>query len=426
MKIEQLYSLFTNSTGICTDTRKLKEGNLFIALKGGNFNGNKFALQAIENGASSAIVDEVEFANESQNIFLVENGLKALQKLATYHRNQLNIPFIGLTGSNGKTTTKELIAACLSPKYNVAYTYGNLNNHIGVPLTLLSIKREHTIAVIEMGANHLEEIEALSNIAQPDFGYITNFGKAHLEGFGGVEGVIKGKSELYDFLRQNNRKVFVNADDAIQVEKSENLEAISFSFENKRDYNFQRASNNGLAAITFKNTIIQSHLSGSYNEVNLAAAVTIGLYFGVDILDIKQAVDDYIPNLNRSQEIEKSNYKILMDAYNANPTSMDAALNNFIKLNGTKTVILGDMFELGETSQEEHSAIVRLAIQLGFESVVLIGEAFNNVEISAKNVSQYETRENFAEFLKQNPIKTNRVLIKGSRGMALEKLLEVI
>lgn len=426
MKIEQLYAWFLKSTGICTDTRRIESNNLFFALKGDNFNGNKFAKQAVNNGALAAIVDEKEFADDSKNIFLVENGLNALQELATYHRNQLKIPFIGLTGSNGKTTTKELIATCLSPKYNVAFTKGNLNNHIGVPLTLLSITNEHEMAVIEMGANHQKEIEFLANIAQPDYGYITNFGKAHLEGFGGIEGVIKGKSELYDFLKTNNRRVFVNANDTIQVEKTQAIEKVTFAFEKEADYVFESASQNGLAGINYDKTQILSHLSGSYNEANLAVAVTMALHFGVDIQEIKKAVDNYIPNLNRSQEIEQSGYKILKDAYNANPTSMEAALNNFAKLDGTKAVILGDMFELGESAPEEHQNIAELAISLNFEKLYLIGTEFNSVEINHGNVTQFKTREDFAQHLTENKIPTSRILIKGSRGMALEKLLVVI
>lgn len=425
MIINDFYNIFLQSTGICTDTRKLEKGNFYIALKGENFNGNKFAKSAIDNGAIAAFVDEKEYENSDNQIFFVENGLTFLQNLAQHHRRKLNIPIISLTGSNGKTTTKELIANCLAQKFNVAFTQGNLNNHIGVPLTLLSINSTHDIAVVEMGANHQKEIEQLCAIAEPDFGYINNFGKAHLEGFGGFEGVIKGKSEMYDYLRNNNKIAFVNLDDKIQKEKSKDIEKITFSFDSNADYLFQRNSKNGYANIIYNQYELNSHLSGVYNENNIAAATTIALHFGISIQEIQKALDLYIPKINRSQEIEKSGFNILLDAYNANPSSMDAALKNFYNKPNSKTVILGDMFELGDSSASEHQQIADLAESLKFEEIYLIGKNFFNTNTS-DNIKKFEDRESFITYLESHSINTKNILIKGSRGMALEKILEFI
>ena len=323
MKIEQLYKLFKQNYFVDTDTRKIRNGSLFFALKGANFNGNKFAKDALNKGASFAIIDE-EIYNTEPNTILVKNVLTTLQKLANYHRRQLNIPIISLTGSNGKTTTKELINAVLSKKYNTTATIGNLNNHIGVPLTLLSMLPKTEIGIVEMGANHLKEIELLCQIAAPDFGYITNFGKAHLEGFGSIEGIIKAKSELYDFLRTSGGKVFVNTDDSKQVQQSYGMDTITF---NDETIKFIEAK--PFVLVQFKNTLIKSQLIGKYNYYNIAAAIAIGNYFGIEVNDIKIAIENYVPLNNRSQIIQKGTTKIILDAYNANPSSMQAALENF-------------------------------------------------------------------------------------------------
>ncbi|MXV39028.1 UDP-N-acetylmuramoyl-tripeptide--D-alanyl-D-alanine ligase [Flavobacteriaceae bacterium Ap0902] len=425
MNLEKLYNLFLKSTGVCTDTRQLKKGNLYIALKGDHFDGNKFAQSAIEKGAIAAIVDEENDAIKTSKIYLVEDGLVFLQLLAQHHRRQLKTPIISLTGSNGKTTTKELIATCLSQKFTVAYTQGNLNNHIGVPLTLLKITKEHDFAIVEMGANHQKEIELLCAIAEPDYGYITNFGKAHLEGFGGFEGVVKGKSELYDYLRAHNKTAIVNLDDPIQIEKSEGLDQITFGFDTEAQYNFKQNSKHGYAGISYHGKELESHLSGAYNETNIAAAVTIALYFGIEIEKIQKGLSQYIPKINRSQEIEKSGFLILLDAYNANPSSMEVALSNFSQKSGTKTAILGDMFELGISSAKEHQRISDLAASLNFEQIFLIGENFHHVQ-APSSILKFKTREDYIKYLKNNPPKTENILIKGSRGMALEKILEFI
>jgi UDP-N-acetylmuramoyl-tripeptide--D-alanyl-D-alanine ligase len=426
MNTTAIFNLFLANRKVTTDTRKIEKDSIFFALKGDNFNGNLFANQAIENGAIAAIVDEKEFENIENNIFYVENSLIALQDLAKEYRNYLQIPFIGLTGSNGKTTTKELIAATLKEKYKVHFTFGNLNNHIGVPLTILSIPQETEIAIIEMGANHQKEIELLTSIAQPDYGYITNFGKAHLEGFGGIEGVIKGKSELYDYLRANHKSVFVNNDDPIQLEKTQDIKHISFGI-NNGDYIITPIENNSdYISVNFDNTTIQTNLTGSYNFSNIACAITIGKHFGLDTDEIKNGIENYTPTNNRSQIIERENYKIIMDAYNANPSSMEASLKNFSKFDGTKTVILGDMFELGESSENEHNNIAQIALNYNFEQIFLLGKNFMRTTVESNCIKKFEDRNEFENYVKSNFEYTHNILIKGSHGMRLDLLSEII
>lgn len=418
--LEKIYQIFKKSTGVNTDTRTIQKGEIFIALKGDNFNGNLYAKKALEKGAIAAIIDEDIDAKDT-NIFRVENSLDFLQKLAQYHRLKLNIPIIGLTGSNGKTTTKELIANSLATKYKTAYTQGNLNNHIGVPLTLLSVNQSHEIAVIEMGANHPKEIETLCKIAIPTHGYITNFGKAHLEGFGSIEGVIKTKSELYESLLSNNGIAFVNADDKIQIEKTKELKKIKFGFNQKNvDYSFGIIENKKTASLLFDKTEIQSQLTGQYNAINIAAAVSISLFFDIEINKIKQAIESYIPKLNRSQIVKRNNVTYILDAYNANPTSMEASLKNLANQKGTKIAVLGDMFELGEYSHTEHQKIANLAESLRIDKIFLIGKNF--YEIDSDIAQKFASSDSFQSFINENRITEGTILIKGSRGMALEKL----
>ena len=399
-----------------TDTRNIRKNTLFFALKGDNFNGNKFAVKALELGANYAIVDEKPEIHNTK-IILVKNVLKTLQNLANYHRKQLNIKIIGLTGSNGKTTTKELIKVVLSKKYNTEATKGNLNNHIGVPLTLLSFTPKTQIGIVEMGANHQKEIEFLASICEPDFGYITNFGKAHLEGFGGVEGVIKGKSELYDYLKENNKKVFVNPEDNIQLNKTKEIERVLFD-----DLEFLDAT--PFVKIKFKNTLLKSNLIGHYNYSNIAAAVTIGNFFNVDLEDIKFAIESYSPKNNRSQIIKTKYNEIILDAYNANPSSVEVALENFSKIkHPNKIVFLGDMFELGEESLREHQRIVNLAIKLNLENIILVGNHFYDTQTS---FIKFKSFNELKLFINKQPILNNLILIKGSRGMKLERLLDFI
>jgi len=416
MTIENLHTLFLKHQLIDTDTRKIRRNSLFFALKGDNFNGNKFANEALNKGASYAIIDEAEYNGD--HTILVENVLNTLQQLANFHRKQLNIPIISLTGSNGKTTTKELINAVLSKKYKTSATTGNLNNHIGVPLTLLSMTSETEIGIVEMGANHLKEIQLLCKIAEPNFGYITNFGKAHLEGFGSVEGVVKAKSELYDFLRNNGAKAFVNSDDVKQVQQSKGIEIITFNNEK-----IQFIEANPFVTVQFKKTLIKSQLIGKYNYQNIAAAIAIGNYFNVEVNEMKDAIENYIPSNNRSQIIQKGTNKIILDAYNANPSSMQAALENFKQLeDSSKIVFLGDMFELGNESSLEHQKIAELATSFHFKEVYLIGKAFSTTNV--KNAFIYVSFEAF-KTSKMNPILNATILIKGSRGMALERILDL-
>jgi len=427
MEIATIYNYFLQSTGIATDNRKINTNNMFVALKGDNFNGNKFALSALESGAKFAIIDEVEYKIDERFI-LVENTLDTLQKLANYHRNQLEIIIIGLTGSNGKTTTKELIHAVLSQKYNTKATVGNLNNHIGVPLTLLSFDTSTEIGIVEMGANHQKEIEMLCGICQPDFGYITNFGKAHLEGFGGTEGVIKGKSELYEYLSFNKKTAIVNTDDAIQNEKTKNITRITFGFNTPENFvSISNIETNPMVRIEFDNTVIQSHLIGLYNANNINAAITIGKHFGVTNEKIKFGLENYIPNNNRSQLIEKNSNKIILDAYNANPSSMIAALTNFFQLNEkNKIAILGDMFELGIESYEEHKKLIDFCINQTEIMFYFIGKDFFTHKNLNSNMYFHDTFESFqANFTKQKT-ENSLLLIKGSRGMSLERTLEIL
>jgi len=418
MNIKQLYKLYSDTYLVDTDTRNIRTGSIYFALKGENFNGNEFAEEALSKGANFSIIDEKIFDTNSKTI-LVNNVLETLQQLASYHRKQLNVPIISLTGSNGKTTTKELINAVLSKNYKTTATIGNLNNHIGVPLTLLSMTPETEIGIVEMGANHLKEIEFLSSVCKPNYGYITNFGKAHLEGFGSVEDIIKGKSELYDFLRNNNGSAFVNEDDEIQLKQSKNIKAITF---NNNSIKFIEA--NPFVKVQFKNTTINSKLIGKYNYNNIAAAISIGNHFNISEENIKNAIENYIPSNNRSQIIEKGSTKIILDAYNANPSSMLAALENFNQLKNTnKIVFLGDMFELGIESKNEHQKIAELATSFNFDKVFLIGKAFSTTNV--KNAFLYDSFETFKSSNQQLKIENTTILIKGSRGMALERILDL-
>ncbi len=427
MNIQHLHSLFLASTGVSTDTRKINKGNLFFALKGENFNANHFAEKAIELGAGYAIIDEEPYHQENGKTIVVDDVLLTLQELASYHRDSIGIPVIALTGSNGKTTTKELINAVLKEKYNTVATQGNLNNHIGVPLTLLSIDKNTELGVVEMGANHHGEIAFLCEIAKPDFGYITNFGKAHLEGFGSLEGVIEAKTELYRHLEKNDKTVFINADDETQVLKSEKLNKITFSTKNKGEINITLKEQNPYLKVTFQNVEIKSQLTGAYNLSNLAAAIAIGSYFDVTPLQIKKGIENYSPKNNRSQFLTKDTNTILMDAYNANPTSMQAAIENFAQLNvPNKIVFLGDMFELGADASMEHEEIAKLTAEKKFKKAYLVGENFYKTTIQDESIIKLNSFEALKEMLLSNSIKNSHLLIKGSRGMAMERILEYI
>tara|TARA_R110001606_G_scaffold397423_1_gene573821 strand:+ start:208 stop:1467 length:1260 start_codon:yes stop_codon:yes gene_type:complete len=418
MNIEALYNIYSQHYLVDTDSRKIRKNTIYFALKGENFDGNVFAKEALSKGAILSIVDEKKYATKDTIIF-VEDVLKTLQQLASFHRKKLNIPIIGLTGSNGKTTTKELINTILETQLKTTATVGNLNNHIGVPLTLLSMTPKTEIGIVEMGANHHKEINLLCSIANPDFGYITNFGKAHLEGFGSIEGVIEAKSELYDYLKSNNKTVFVNTNDDIQVEKTKGISSISFSD------SIQFIDTNPFVKIKFKNQIIQTNLIGNYNFSNISVAITIGQHFKINTENIKKALENYKPTNNRSQIIKtKNNNTIILDAYNANPTSMKAALENFSTIKSdTKIVILGDMFELGNESEKEHQFISNYCKKLDLKNTFLVGKLFQK---TTTEFTKFKTFELLQEYLKNYPFKNQHILIKGSRGMALERVLEVI
>ena len=423
MEIGSIYNIFINSNGVSTDSRKVQKNELYFSLKGPNFNGNEFAKSAIEKGACYAIVDQKEYVIDKSYI-LVEDCLKTLQNLANYHRKNSKAKIIGLTGSNGKTSSKELIFSVLKNKFKTIATTGNLNNHIGVPLTLLSIKEDTEIAIIEMGANHLKEIETLSNIADPDYGYITNFGKAHLEGFKNLEGVIKGKSELYNHLINKSRLIFINNRDKKQVELTKEY-SNKFTFgEQNSDSIFSVKSINPKINISIDNILIESNLFGQYNIDNIAAAICIGKYFNVDNENIKAGIERYIPENNRSQIIKKGSNKIILDAYNANPTSMQLALSSFNDMKeGKKIVFIGDMFELGENSHQMHQEIVYTVEKMNFDQTFIIGELFNKTKHSS-NIRSFKNLNDLKGNMDE--ISNSAILIKGSRGMKLENILDFI
>jgi len=418
MGIQKLHQLYLKHPLICTDTRKIIKNSIFFALKGDNFNGNKFAEKAIKDGCSFAIIDEKEYA-KNDKIILVNDVLVTLQKLAQYHRKQLLIPVIGITGTNGKTTSKELINAVLSSEKNCYATKGNLNNHIGVPLSILEINSTHEIAIIEMGANHIGEIAALCKIAQPNFGIITNIGKAHLEGFGSIDGVIKAKSELYQFITKTEGKLFVNSEAELLLELAE--QSIKTTYGKNGDCKGDISSNTPFVNVLFNSNEIKSSLIGDYQFYNIMLAICVGKHFGIGEENIKKAIENYTPKNNRSEILETKNNTLILDAYNANPSSMSAMLHSFAKQDyRNKLCVLGDMLEMGETAKEEHKEIVALTKKLKLDCI-FIGKEFSKVTENA-----YTKTSDFAEFLKRTPIRNKTILLKGSRGIALEKLVDLL
>lgn len=423
MNAASFYPLFLQCEKVTIDSRKIEKNDIFFAFSGETFNAATLAEDAIRKGAIAVIVEQKQFENVEKNIFYVSSTLDFLQELATFHRDKLNIPIIALTGSNGKTTTKEIIHAVLSQKYKVQYTYGNLNNHIGVPLTLLSIRDDHEMAVVEMGANHQKEIEMLCDIAKPNFGYITNFGKAHLEGFGGVEGVINGKSELYDYLKDHGQTILVNENDPIQVEKTVNYSPkITFGSPSS-NYQFEEFSEGNLVGLIFNGQQALSNLTGNYNFTNLCAAASLGFYFNLNFDQIQSAIENYMPTNMRSQVLKKDGKTFVLDTYNANPSSMAESLKNFSTFKGTKTIVIGDMLELGEESEKEHNSILELAKSLNFDEVITVGQHFRT---SNKEEKAFINAKELSEYLKTHQLKSENILLKGSRGIALEQILEFI
>ena len=431
-EIEFIYTLFQKHPKIITDSRKIEKGCLFFALKGDNFNGNEYAQEAIQKGAVYAIIDEEKYKKGDETI-LVDDVLTTLQKLATFHRRRMVIPVIAITGSNGKTTTKELISIVLNSQYSCHSTKGNFNNHIGVPLTLLELRAEHEVAIIEMGANHVGEIDFLCEIAEPTHGIITNIGKAHLEGFGGIEGVKKGKAELYKFIQWQNGVAFVNMDEPFLVELSEGISKRVFYKKVETPdpleapYETILIQDSPFVKVGFLDNneeliSIQSQLIGHYNFNNIMTAVSIGRYFRVRPQRIKEAIENYIPSNNRSQLVEKATNTFILDAYNANPTSMKNALANFGQVDANnKIAILGDMLELGKFSDEEHLKIAQQAIDLKLDQVILVGKEFSKVKI--EGVQYFENVNDLKDSFTKKDFQETHFLIKGSRGIKLEELL---
>jgi len=423
MDINELYAYFLECDHISTDSRSVKKNSLFFALKGDNFDGNKYALEALNKGAKYAIIDDSYLKNP--NFIKVQDVLKSLQELSTFHRIQLSkTKIIALTGSNGKTTTKELIHSVLSKKYKTVSTLGNLNNHIGVPISLLKIKKDSNFAVIEMGANHIGEIAFLTNLVKPDYGYITNFGKAHLEGFGGIKGVIKGKTELYNWLIENKKPILINSDDKIQ-KKFTNSKSILFGKKIQSQFVFKEFNKN-FVSVGYNEHNIKSKLIGSYNFSNIIAAISFGLYFKIDIKSIQNAIENYTPKNNRSEVLNTKDKKIILDAYNANPTSMRLAIDSFFKLSGSKALILADMLELGIYSNDEHLEIINHLEKENTGKTYLVGEEFYKLKKESNSISFYKTKNELILEISNNKILEKNILIKGSRAMKMEELINLI
>jgi UDP-N-acetylmuramoyl-tripeptide--D-alanyl-D-alanine ligase len=426
MKTEDLYTIYLQHPSVQTDTRKLKQGDLFFALKGPNFNANEFAHKAIDAGAAFAVIDDAQYSIEGKTI-LVQDVLTALQQLASYHRQQLTIPFIAITGSNGKTTTKELIHAVLSTSFKTYTTEGNLNNHIGVPLTILKIKPDAEMAVIEMGANHLREIASYCQVALPTHGLITNCGKAHLEGFGGEEGVRKGKGELYDFLRANKGTAFVMWDYPYLRQMSKGISTIYTYGTRDADLTGDVSQSTQYLSVQFSKGFsgtVKTSLVGDYNLPNVLAAVAVGTYFKIDEIKIKTAIENYTPTNSRSQLMQKNSNKIILDAYNANPSSMKAAIENFAKAEGGEKILaLGAMAELGADSLKEHKDIIKEIDKHQWKDVILVGGDFMKVDHTYR---KFASAAEAGQWLQTINPQHSFFLIKGSRSMQMEKLLEYL
>jgi UDP-N-acetylmuramoyl-tripeptide--D-alanyl-D-alanine ligase len=430
MKTEQLYSLFKESTGVTTDSRTAGKGQIFFALWGDNYNGNKFAAEALARGASYAVIDDPLF--ETENTILVDDCLMELQALAAHFRKELKVPVLAITGTNGKTTTKELLAAILSKKIKVHYTKGNLNNHIGVPLTILSAPADTEMFIIEMGASHIGEIRTLCLIAKPDYGIITNIGTAHIEGFGSIEGVAKAKTELFEHLRKVNGIALYNDKDPLLTEKIFKIinRAVPFSDPTGTDLKIDPVLSDLKLGISLTylhhNYNIVTNLFGSYNLENVRAAIATALFLGIDIPDIVNAVENYMPANNRSQIKSTKNNTLICDSYNANPTSMNLALESFAAIKADKKiVILGDMLELGDKSAEEHLKVLKTLQSYASDMVFLVGPVFSKLS-SGPGFKTYENVDKLIDFLKNEPPTGNMILIKGSRGIKLEKIYDLL
>ncbi|MDH6308986.1 UDP-N-acetylmuramoyl-tripeptide--D-alanyl-D-alanine ligase [Dysgonomonas sp. PFB1-18] len=428
MEISELYKIYKQHPEVSTDTRNAPKGSIFFALKGANFNGNEYAEKAIDSGCSYAVVDEAKYVTRP-NIILVDNALETLQELARHHRKQFKTPVIGITGTNGKTTTKELITSVLSQEYNVLSTQGNLNNHIGVPLTILRIKKEHEIAIIEMGASHVEEIKFLSEIAQPNYGLITNIGHAHIEGFGSYENVIKAKGELYEYIRSTrDGKIFIDFDNSLLREMAEGITSIYYGFEEDLFVSGRVISIRPYLEFEWKfgttRNKVKTKLIGEYNLPNILAAITVGKYLGVKASLICKAIESYEPTNNRSQLKETNKNMLIIDAYNANPTSMHAALENFDHMDvNHKVLILGDMKELGADTDVEHQKVADYISHHNFEKVLFVGDNFSRINT---DYPRFKDMDSLKDYLISNPIEDSYILLKGSRGIQLERCIDML
>ncbi|MBQ5855817.1 MAG: UDP-N-acetylmuramoyl-tripeptide--D-alanyl-D-alanine ligase [Bacteroidales bacterium] len=422
--IEKIYQLYSEKYIVTTDSRKVEPGCVFVALKGEHFDGNDFAYQVANDNIAACVIADRKDLPHHERLFIVDDSLTTLQELAKLHREKCNTPIIGITGTNGKTTTKELVASVLSQKYNIIYTQGNFNNHLGVPLTLFQIKPDTEIAVVEMGANHPKEIELLCSLAQPNFGIITNIGKAHIEGFGSFEGVVKTKNELYDYLRNTNGKVFLNNDNHLLKELAQNLTNVKYGKDDNADYHASILSSNPYLSISWNNNTINTKLVGEYNFENVMAAITVGCYFNVDQKLIIKALESYHPTNNRSQFIKTEKNEVVMDAYNANPVSMSNSVKNFRNISDANhLLILGDMKELGNESLNEHQEIINLIKELKFNNVILVGSEFNKINhdfVSFLNVDE------LIRHINQNEISGMKILVKGSNSIHLEKIINLL
>lgn len=423
--IEKIYKLYSKKNLVSTDSRKIDYGCVFVALKGERFDGNDFAYQVAQDNIAACVIADRKDLPHHERLFIVEDSLTTLQELARLHREKCNIPIIGITGTNGKTTTKELTATVLSKKFNLIYTQGNFNNHLGLPLTILRIKPDTEMAVVEMGANHPNEIDQLCTIANPDFGIITNIGKAHLEGFGSFEGVVKTKNELYDFIRNRNGKLFVNHDNELLMNLSNGIDIQTYGKDNNANIKASIVSSNPYLIINWEGNEIKTNLVGDYNFENVMAAISVGCHFNIEKNLIIEALENYTPTNNRSQFIKSEKNEIVMDAYNANPVSMHHAIKNFRNISSDNTLlILGDMRELGKDSEKEHQIIVNLIKELKFENVILVGSEFKKT--AGTDFTTFDNVDELLSYINDNNISGKKILIKGSNSIRLEKIVNVL
>ena len=423
-EIERIYELYKGAYTVTTDSRTITPGCVFVALKGEHFDGNDFALKVAEDGVAACVIADRQNLPKHERLFVVDDSLKALQDLAKYHREKLGLPIIGITGTNGKTTTKELVSVVLSKKYNIIFTQGNFNNQLGVPLTLLRIKPDTELAVVEMGASHPGDIDELTEIGKPNYGIITNIGRAHLEGFGGFEGVIRTKNEMYQYIAKHDGMLFVNRDNDLLMDLAKDIKMMTYGTNNDADVKGEILSANPYLSVEWNSQKIDTQLVGDYNFENVMAAICIGTYFKVAANDIVEALSNYCPTNNRSQVIETGKNRVVMDAYNANPTSMSHAIKNFRNIcKDDNLLILGDMRELGTESEQEHKNILELLKKLNFKNVYLVGPEFSKIYSSSK-FSSFNNVEELAQYLKQHPVSGFDILVKGSNGIHLNKIID--